>query len=152
MRASVAELVESAFGIGVAGGPERFKKSDWFAVGLTEAECPRCRILMQGYRMPYTTKSGVIYHYWALACLKCKLLFEPANIDKVSRQLLSKSSEHRPEPIGKRKDNRSIESMGDRSDSWYGRTTAHDIVETKAKEFLPLPINSEWRCFVEASS
>ncbi len=59
MSANVAELVEAEFGIVVAVSLERFKSNGWFAVGLTEAECPRCRSRMQGYRMPYTTKAGL---------------------------------------------------------------------------------------------
>jgi len=49
MRANVAELVEAEFGIGVSVSIDRFKSNGWFAVGLTEAECPRCQSRMQGY-------------------------------------------------------------------------------------------------------
>ena len=63
MSANVAELVEAEFGIVVAVSLKRFKSNGWFAVGLTETECPRCRSRMQGYRMPYTTKAGLTYHY-----------------------------------------------------------------------------------------
>ena len=117
MSANVAELVAAEFEVTVAGGPERFKERGWFSVGLTEAECPRCRSRLQGYRMPYNPKPGLTYHYWALACLKCKHLFEPANLDEASRQLLYKSSEHRPEPAGESGDSRPQAKIGARSGS-----------------------------------
>jgi hypothetical protein len=99
MGATVTDWVEAEFGVLVIGGPQRFHKEGWFPIGLTEAYCPQCQRKMQGYRMPYTTKSGMTYHYWALACLSCKCLFEPANLDDNSRQLLYKGSEHRPKLV-----------------------------------------------------
>jgi hypothetical protein len=51
MSANVVELVEAEFGIVVAVNLKRFKRNSWFAVGLTETECPRCRSRMQSCRM-----------------------------------------------------------------------------------------------------
>lgn len=93
---TVDEAVLGRFGVSVVGGPPRFAKSGWFYVGQTVADCPSCRVVLEGFRCPYTTSAGIKYHYWALACLRCCRLWAPADLDDLQRKDLYGSSGHRP--------------------------------------------------------
>jgi hypothetical protein len=65
----------------------------WFAVETTDANCPVCGVAnMPGYRKPYRTKNGDLYHYWALVCVECVKVFDPASLDPQSQKRLKKHS------------------------------------------------------------
>ena len=87
----LVDLVLTDHRIAVTASLSRFKTDGWFAVGITDASCPSCGIgQMQGYRKPYLNKNGDQYHYWALVCLECRKVFEPAALDSISQQKLKK--------------------------------------------------------------
>jgi hypothetical protein len=92
---TVREVVQKVLGISVNGGPSHFEKRGWFHVGETVAPCPECQHSTHGFRRPYTTRSGVTYHHWALVCVTCRKLLEPSDLDPDHRRELYASSSHR---------------------------------------------------------
>ena len=87
----LVDLVLADHRVPVTADLARFKTDGWFAIGITDASCPSCgQDQMLGYRKPYLTKSGDQYHYWALVCLGCRKVLEPASLDSLSQQRLKK--------------------------------------------------------------
>lgn len=97
---TVRDAARDLFGLDPTGGPARFRKRGWFHVGQVIVDCPRCGLVLEGFRCPYTTSAGLRYHYWALVCLRCVRSFEPAELTIEARAELYRSSELRPSPTG----------------------------------------------------
>lgn len=93
---SLPEAVRRRFEISVAAYG-RFESPGWFFVGTTVADCPTCGEPLEGFRRPYSA-GGKTYHYWALICLRCSSMFEPAELEPKVRLELYASSELRPYP------------------------------------------------------
>ncbi len=96
-RWSLPDAVAHQFDRETKGGPQRFLRPGWFYTGQAVAQCPRCHVVLEGFRAPYTTSAGVTYHYWGLACLSCSTLWSPQEVDAASRKELYRQSEHRPD-------------------------------------------------------
>lgn len=87
----LVDLVLADHCIAVTANLARFKSDGWFAIGITDASCPSCGAgRMPGYRKPYFNSRGDQYHYWALVCLDCRKILEPASLDSLSQQRLKK--------------------------------------------------------------
>jgi hypothetical protein len=68
---------------------QRFDTSGWHFAGHPEVKCPNCGAFpLHGFRKPFTNKNGRVLHYWALLCLVCKDLYEPAQLDVSSQTVL----------------------------------------------------------------
>ncbi len=93
---TLPDAVADQFGVEAEGGPKRFSSPGWFYTGQTTAKCPRCSGVLEGFRAPYTNSAGVGYHYWGLACLKCRTLWPAQEIDAADRKRLYNQSKHRP--------------------------------------------------------
>ena len=93
---SLPKAVHRHFNISVSAYG-RFENPGWFHVGTTVADCPSCREPLEGFRRPYTA-GGKTYHYWALICLGCNSMRQPAELDQKARLELYASSELRPYP------------------------------------------------------
>ena len=93
---SLPEAVRRRFEIRVAAYG-RFESPGWFYVGMTVTDCPDCGEPLEGFRRPYSA-GGKTYHYWALVCLRCKSMFEPAELEPKARLELYASSDLRPYP------------------------------------------------------
>ena len=91
---NLPEAVRRQFNISVSAYG-RFERPGWFYVGTTVADCPSCGEPFEGFRRPYTA-GGKIWHYWALVCLRCNSMREPAELDPKARRDLYASSELRP--------------------------------------------------------
>ena len=91
---NLPEAVRRQFNISVSAYG-RFESPGWFYVGTTVADCPSCGEPFEGFRRPYTA-GGKIWHYWALVCLRCNSMREPAELDPKARRDLYASSELRP--------------------------------------------------------
>ena len=92
---TVNEAAQKTLGVTVKGGPQRFNQRGWFSVGETIVSCPTCNSTLHGFRKPYVS-GGNTYHYWALACAKCRSGFEPSVLPDEARQALYNSSELKP--------------------------------------------------------
>jgi hypothetical protein len=92
---NVYEAVQDQFGVAATGGPARFKNPGWFYIGPSVSSCPECGKTTEAFRMPYKTKAGVQYHYWALFCPSCNTLMAPSSLGEKRTQLYD-SSELRP--------------------------------------------------------
>lgn len=90
-RARLADLVYRQHRVSIEVELSRFRTDGWFAVGTAAATCPTCGTLqLEGYRKQYFNSRGDLYHYWALVCLSCKRVFEPASLDTSSKANLKK--------------------------------------------------------------
>jgi hypothetical protein len=58
--------------------------------------CIACNGVTHGFRRSYITSAHVTYHYWALACSSCGQFCAPEELPQNLRNLLYKSSVHRP--------------------------------------------------------
>ena len=87
---NLPEAVRRQFNISVSAYG-RFESPGWFYVGTTVADCPSCGEPFEGFRRPYTA-GGKIWHYWALVCLRCNSMREPAELDAKARRDLYASS------------------------------------------------------------
>lgn len=88
VQMTLPELVDKLHGASVSHHIERFNGKGWFPVGRTEAGCPRCGHLLEGFRRPYVNSKGDLYHYWGLYCADCNSLHEPADLSSVSQKKL----------------------------------------------------------------
>lgn len=95
-QVSLYDAVASSSGARPTGRWARFDLPGWFSVGVTQVECPTCRTDMEGYRKPYVTSAGAMYHYWALVCVTCCRAWAPADLEDGSRTVVYKASGHRP--------------------------------------------------------
>ena len=93
---TVSQCAYDQLGFGVASGPSRFRSPGWFAVGQTVSQCVSCNSGLFGYRKPYRTRNGSLFHYWALVCPKCQKAVEPSELSPVARKMLYDSSTMRP--------------------------------------------------------
>lgn len=92
---SLSEVVYADRGVDVSPSLARFKTDGWFPVGNVDVNCAECgRSPMSGYRKPYLNKCGDKYHYWALLCMNCKQLFEPASLKPDAKNKLKKYAIH----------------------------------------------------------
>ncbi|HWC12634.1 MAG TPA: hypothetical protein VG455_15600 [Acidimicrobiales bacterium] len=94
------EAVAEVFpGTAVVGEWRRLEKPAWFYVGQTNADCPTCGLALEGFRRPYVTSANVQYHYWALACLECRSVLAPTDLDTSLRKAVYDSSDLRPQSL-----------------------------------------------------
>jgi len=80
VKGTIADLAHQMFGINIAKSKGRLSKDGWFYSGISQTKCDSCGNQLEVFRKPYTTKAGLVYHYYGLVCIKCASVITPTEL------------------------------------------------------------------------
>lgn len=77
---TIADLAYQMFGISLTRPRGRLSKTGWFYSGISQTKCDSCGNQLEVFRKPYTTKAGLVYHYYGLVCVNCSTVITPTEL------------------------------------------------------------------------